>query len=87
MTIIVKFTNDKLGYLYKEKPHFIQTRLNEMKPNYGKIWNMAFDHLCYRWSKDMGLFVERIYEDDQMVIFVIELSLYFNFQAMGLFCL
>ncbi len=32
MTIIVQFTNGKLGYLYKEKPHFIQIRLNEMKP-------------------------------------------------------
>ncbi len=32
MTIIVKFTNGKLGYLNKEKPHFIQIRLNEMKP-------------------------------------------------------
>ncbi len=31
MTIIVQFTNDKLGYLYKGKPHFIQISLNEMK--------------------------------------------------------
>ncbi len=30
---------------------------------------------------------ERIYEDDQMVIFVIEFSLYINFRAMGSFCL
>ncbi len=35
MTIIIKFTNDKLEYLYKEKPHFIQIRLNEMKPKQG----------------------------------------------------
>ncbi len=32
MTIIVQFTNSKSGYLYKEKPHFIQIRLNEMNP-------------------------------------------------------
>ncbi len=31
ITIIVKFTNGKLGYLYKDKPHFVQIRLNDMK--------------------------------------------------------
>ncbi len=36
MTIIIKFTNDKLGYIYKEKPHFILIRLNEMKPKQGE---------------------------------------------------
>ncbi len=36
MTIIVQFTNGKLGYLYKENPHFIQIRLNKMKPKQRK---------------------------------------------------
>ncbi len=35
----------------------------------------------------MVVFVERIYEDGQMVTFIIEFSLYFNFRAMGSFCL
>ncbi len=41
MIIIVKFTNCKLGYLYKEKPHFIQKRLNEMKPKQRE--NIGYD--------------------------------------------
>ncbi len=40
MTIIIKFTNNKLGYLYKETPHFIQIRLNEMQPKQGE--NMEY---------------------------------------------
>ncbi len=32
MTIVIQFTNGKLGYLCKEKPHFIQITLDKMKP-------------------------------------------------------
>ncbi len=88
MTIIMKFTNDKLGYLYKEKPHFIQIRLNEMKPNQGE--NIEYGLLSPLLEVVEGYSGgrrENLRKDDQMVMLVIEFSLYINFRAIGSFCL